>query len=118
MPQKISRWFCSQKLLKGEIKIHLRKNVVLGRSFSEMLEQSLKRYQNRAIEAAQVLEELIELAKQMREANARGEVMGLTDDEIAFYDALETNDSAVKRCWATRPCAILPGSSLKQSVKT
>jgi type I restriction enzyme R subunit len=61
-----------------------------------MLEQSLRRYQNRAIEAAQVIEELIGLAKQMREANARGEALGLTDDEIAFYDALETNDSAVK----------------------
>ena len=54
------------------------------------------RYQNRAIETAQVIEELIELAKDMREANARGEELGLTDDELAFYDALETNDSAVK----------------------
>jgi type I restriction enzyme R subunit len=60
------------------------------------LEQSLHRYQNRAIEAAQVIEELIELAKQMREADRRGEELGLSDDELAFYDALETNDSAVK----------------------
>ena len=60
-----------------------------------MLERTLRRYENRAIEAAQVIEELIQLAKEMREANARGEQLGLTDDELAFYDALETNDSAV-----------------------
>jgi type I restriction enzyme R subunit len=61
-----------------------------------MLEQTIRRYQNRAIEAAQVIEELIGLAKDMRAANARGEELGLTEEELAFYDALETNDSAVK----------------------
>ena len=61
-----------------------------------MLEETLRRYQNRAIEAAQVIEELIALAWDMRAASARGEQLGLTDDEVAFYDALETNDSAVK----------------------
>ena len=61
-----------------------------------MLEQTLHRYQNRAVEAAQVIEELIQLAREMREANARGERLGLSEDELAFYDALETNDSAVK----------------------
>jgi type I restriction enzyme R subunit len=85
-----------QKLLKGEISTRRRKNVVQARSFAEMLEQTIRRYQNRAIEAAQVIEELIGLAKQMREANARGEALGLSEDELAFYDALETNDSAVK----------------------
>ena len=85
-----------QKLLKGELAARRRKNLVQARSFAEMLEQTLRRYQNRAIEAAQVIEELIELARKMREANARGEELGLTDDELAFYDALETNDSAVK----------------------
>ena len=85
-----------QKLLKGELAIRRKKNLVQARSFAEMLEQTLRRYQNRAIEAAQVIEELIELARKMREANARGEQLGLTDDELAFYDALETNDSAVK----------------------
>ena len=58
--------------------------------------ETLRRYQNRAIEAAQVIEELIGLAKEMREANARGEQLGLSEDELAFYDALETNDSAVQ----------------------
>jgi type I restriction enzyme R subunit len=83
-------------LLKGELRTRRRKNLVQARSFAELLEQSLRRYQNRAIEAAQVIEELIGLARQMREADRRGEALGLTDDELAFYDALETNDSAVK----------------------
>jgi len=61
-----------------------------------MLEETIRRYQNRAIEAAEVIEQLIALAKEMREANARGEVLKLSEDELAFYDALETNDSAVK----------------------
>jgi type I restriction enzyme R subunit len=85
-----------QKLLKGELAARRKKNLVQARSFADMLEQTLRRYQNRAIEAAQVIQELIELARRMRDANARGEELGLTDDELAFYDALETNDSAVK----------------------
>ena len=85
-----------EKLLKGEVSTRRRKNVVQARSFAEMLETTLRRYQNRAIEAAQVIEELIALAREMREANARGEQLGLSEDELAFYDALETNDSAVQ----------------------
>ncbi len=85
-----------RKLLNDEIKIRSRKNVVQARSFAEMLEQAIRKYQNRAIEAAQVIEELIKLAKEMREAHQRGEDLGMSDDEIAFYDALEVNDSAVK----------------------
>ena len=85
-----------QKLLKGEVANRRRKNVVQARSFADMLEETLRRYQSRAIEAAQVIEELIKLAKEMREAKARGEKLGLSDDELAFYDALETNDSAVQ----------------------
>ena len=85
-----------QKLLNGEVSTTRRSNVVQARKFSEMLEQSLRRYQNRAIEAAQVIEELIQLAQEMRAANARGESLGLSDDELAFYDALETNNSAVQ----------------------
>src|SRR3989442_236382 len=80
----------------GELNTRWRKNVVQARSFAEMLEQAMRRYQNRALEAAQVIEELIGLAREMREAQARGEALGLSDDELAFYDALETNDSAVK----------------------
>jgi type I restriction enzyme R subunit len=85
-----------RKLLSGEIRGRRRKNVVEARSFAELLEQAIRRYQNRAIETAQVIEELITLARQMREADERGEKLGLTSDEVAFYDALETNDSAVK----------------------
>ena len=85
-----------QKLLKSEIKTRGRKNVVQERSFAEMLEQTLRRYQNRAIEAAQVIEELIALAKDMRADAERGKEFGLTEDEMAFYDALGTNDSAVQ----------------------
>ncbi len=96
MPQRNLAVELLQKLLKGELAIRRKKNVVQARSFAEMLEQTIRRYQNRAIEAAQVIEELIALAKEMREANARGESLGLSEDELAFYDALETNDSAVK----------------------
>ena len=85
-----------QKLLRGELATRRRTNVVQARSFAEMLEQTLRRYQNRAIEAAQVIEELIQLARDMRDAASRGERFGLTEDELAFYDALEANDSAVK----------------------
>jgi type I restriction enzyme R subunit len=96
MPQRNLAVELLQKLLKGEIKTRGRKNVVQARSFAEMLEQTLRRYQNRAIKAAQVIEELIALAKDMRAAASRGEEVGLSEDELAFYDALETNDSAVK----------------------
>jgi type I restriction enzyme R subunit len=96
MPQRSLAVELLEKLLKGELATRRRKNVVQARSFAEMLEQTIRRYQNRAIEAAQVIEELIGLAKEMREANARGEELKLSEDELAFYDALETNDSAVK----------------------
>jgi type I restriction enzyme R subunit len=96
MPQRNLAVELLRKLLAGEIKTRSRKNVVQARSFAEMLEQAVKKYQNRAIEAAQVIEELIALARDMRHADRRGESLGLTDDEVAFYDALEVNDSAVK----------------------
>jgi type I restriction enzyme R subunit len=96
MPQRNLAVETLQKLLKGEISTRQRKNVVQARSFAEMLEQTIRRYQNRAIEAAQVIEELISLARDMREADARGKKLGLSEEELAFYDALETNDSAVK----------------------
>ena len=95
MPQRNLAVELLRKLLKGELATRRRKNVVQARSFAQMLEQTLRRYQNRAIEAAQVIEELIQLAREMRQANVRGERLGLSEDELAFYDALETNDSAV-----------------------
>ncbi len=96
MPQRNLAVELLAKLLQGELATRRRKNVVQARSFAEMLEQTIRRYQNRAIEAAQVIEELIGLAREMREAHARGRALRLSEDELAFYDALETNDSAVK----------------------
>jgi type I restriction enzyme R subunit len=96
MPQRNLAVELLQKLLSGEIRVRRKKNVVQAKSFADMLEQTIRRYQNRAIEAAQVIEELIGLAKDMRTAHARGEKLGLSEEELAFYDALEVNDSAVK----------------------
>lgn len=96
MPQRNLAIELLRKLLSGEIKTRSRRNIVQARSFAELLEQAVRKYQNRAIEAALVIEEMIALAKQMREANARGEALDLSEDELAFYDALEVNDSAVK----------------------
>jgi len=96
MPQRNLAVELLQKLLKAEVVTRRRKNLVQARSFAEMLEQTIRKYQNRAIEAAQVIEELIALAKEMRAADCRGESLGLNEDELAFYDALETNDSAVQ----------------------
>jgi type I restriction enzyme R subunit len=96
MPQRNLAVELLEKLLKGELATRRRKNLVQARSFAEMLEQTIRRYQNRSVEAAQVIEELIGLAKEMREAQARGDALKLSEDELAFYDALETNDSAVK----------------------
>lgn len=96
LPQRNLALELLEKLLKDELKVQSRKNLVQARSFGEMLERSIKQYQNRSIETAQILSELIELAKEMRQARNRGADLGLTDDELAFYDALEVNDSAVK----------------------
>ena len=96
LPQRNLALELLKKLLNDEIRIRMRKNVVQARAFSEMLEEAVNKYHNRAIAAAEVIEELINLAKEMREAQKRGENLGLTEDEIAFYDALEINDSAVK----------------------
>ncbi|AFM13316.1 type I restriction endonuclease subunit R [Turneriella parva] len=85
-----------RRLLNDEIKTRGQRNVVESRSFSKMLEDAIQKYKNRAIETVQVIEELIKLAKELRDAHARGEQLGLTEDEMAFYDALEVSDSAVK----------------------
>ena len=96
MPQRNLAVELLQKLLKGEISVRRQKNVVQARSFAEMLEQTIRRYQNRAVEAVAVIEELIQITRELREADARGEKLGLSEDELAFYDALETNESAVQ----------------------
>ncbi len=88
MPHKNLAVEVLRKLLLGEIRTRRRRNVVQARSFAEMLEQAVRRYQNRAIDAVQLLEELIQLARQIREADRRGEQLGLSEEELAFYDAL------------------------------
>jgi len=96
LPQRNLALEMLKKLLNDEIRTRMHKNVVQARAFSEMLEEAVNKYHNRAIAAAEVIEELINLAKEMREAQKRGENLGLSEDEIAFYDALEVNDSAVE----------------------
>jgi len=85
-----------ERLLEGEIKSRFSRNVVQEKKFSEMLANVVTRYQNRAIETAQVIEELIDMAKKFRAAASRDEELGLTEDEVRFYDALANNESAVR----------------------
>lgn len=96
MPHKNLAFELLRKLLNDEIKTRSKKNLIQGKSFADMLEKAIKKYQNKSIETAQIIEELIELAKEMREARLRGEKLNLNEEELAFYDALEVNDSAVK----------------------
>jgi type I restriction enzyme R subunit len=85
-----------ERLLQGEIRSRFKTNVVQEKKFSDLLANVIQRYQNRAIETAQVMEELIAMAKKFREAATRGEQLGLTDDEVKFYDALANNEAAVR----------------------
>lgn len=85
-----------ERLLQGEIKSKFSGHLVQEKKFSDLLSNVIKRYQNRAIETAQVIEELIEMAKKFRDAAQRGEQLGLNDDEVRFYDALADNESAVR----------------------
>lgn len=85
-----------ERLLEDEIKSRFAGNVVQNKKFSDMLTDVVQRYQNRSIEAAQVMEELVQMAKRFREAAARGEQLGLNEDEVRFYDALANNESAVR----------------------
>ena len=96
MPQKNLAFEALKKLLTEEIRLISRKNIVKGRSFAELLEKTIKQYTNKAIETARVVEELIDLAKTIKRDKEEGKKLGLNEDEIAFYDALEVNDSAVK----------------------
>jgi type I restriction enzyme, R subunit len=85
-----------ERLLEGEIKSKFATNIVQQKKFSELLGNVITRYQNRSIETAQVMEELIAMAKKFREAAHRGDELGLTEDEVRFYDALANNESAVR----------------------
>jgi len=95
LPQKNLAVELLKRLIAGKVKAVSRSNLIQSKKFSEMLETALKKYQNRSIETTQVIMELIELAKQMNEMQKRGESVGLSSDELAFYDALGSNDAAV-----------------------
>ena len=96
LPQRNFAVELLQKLLNDQVKSHMRTNVVLERKFSERLQAALNRYLSRAVESAQIIEELIAMAKEFREAAQRGNKLGLNDSELAFYDALADNESAVR----------------------
>lgn len=106
-----------RKLLKGAISERRRKNLVQARSFAELLEDAIRRYQNRSLEVAQVIEELIALAKQIRDADTRHERLGMSEDEVAF--SMHSNPTIVRSpCSAKRPCERLSVSSSTSSART
>ncbi|STQ89131.1 type I restriction endonuclease subunit R [Iodobacter fluviatilis] len=105
LPEKNLAVELLERLLEGEIKSKFASNVVQQKKFSELLTDVVKRYQNRSIETAQVMEELVAMAKKFREAAGRGESLGLSEDEVKFYDALANNESAVRE---------LPDETLKR----
>jgi len=96
MPQKNLAVELLERLLKDEIKTRFRENVVQNKKFSDLLMQSLNKYHNRAIETVQVIEELVKMAKDFGQAARHGEDLGLNKEEVAFYDALETNEASVR----------------------
>ncbi|MFI8479133.1 type I restriction endonuclease subunit R [Pseudomonas sp. NPDC078700] len=96
LPEKNLAVELLERLLEGEIKSKFSSNLAQEKKFSELLDSVIKRYQNRSIETAQVIEELIEMAKKFAAASKRGETLGLNDDELAFYDALANNEASVR----------------------
>lgn len=96
LPEKNLAVELLERLLEGEIKSKFASNLAQEKKFSELLDSVIKRYQNRSIETAQIIEELIEMAKKFAAASKRGEQLGLNDDELAFYDALANNEASVR----------------------
>jgi type I restriction enzyme R subunit len=94
MPQKNLAFEALKKLLNDEIRIRQKKNLVQARSFEDLLDKAIKAYTNKSIEAAEIIQQLIELAQKMREEQNRGKQLNLNDEEVAFYDALADNESA------------------------
>lgn len=96
MPQKNLAVELLERLLKREIKARFRENVVQSKRFSELLQETVNQYHNRALETVQVIEELVQMAKEFRQAANRGDDLGLNVEEVAFYDALADNEAAVR----------------------
>jgi type I restriction enzyme R subunit len=102
LPQRHLSIALLRRLLEGEVRERAKRNVVQGRRFSDLLQQAIQRYQSRAVDTAAVIHELIELAAKMRDADARGEEVGLTREESAFYEALSENESALRTMGETK----------------
>jgi type I restriction enzyme, R subunit len=96
LPQKNLAIEALRKLLDDQLKTQSKKNLVQSRLFSDMVQKTIQKYQNRSLDTAEIIAELVTLAKNMREAQSRGDKLKMSDEEIAIYDALEVNDSAVK----------------------
>jgi type I restriction enzyme, R subunit len=96
LPQKNLAIEALRKLLNDQLKTQSKKNLVQSRLFSDMVQKTTQKYQNRSLDTAEIIAELVTLAKNMREAQSRGDKLKMSDEEIAIYDALEVNDSAVK----------------------
>jgi type I restriction enzyme R subunit len=96
LPQKNLAIEALRKLLNDQLKTQSKKNLVQSRLFSDMVQKTIQKYQNRSLDTAEIIAELVTLAKNMREAQSRGDKLKMSDEEIAIYDALEVNDSAVK----------------------
>lgn len=119
MPQRNLAADLLQSLLRDEIASRRRKNVVQARSFADMLEQTIRRYQNRTIEATQVIEELIRLARAMREAKIRGEGLGLSDEDLAFHSMVPWRPTTARYgSWEARLSVLSPVSWLIPSATT
>jgi type I restriction enzyme R subunit len=117
MPRKNLAFELLKKLLNDEIQARIRKNVVQSKKLMEMLENAIRRYQNNLISAGDVIQELIELAKHIKEADTRGEQTGMSEEELAFYDALANNESAreVMGVEKLRELAILLADRVKRN---
>jgi len=113
LPQKNLALELLRKLINDDIKVRLRKNAVQARSFADLLDKTILRYQNRSIDAAQVIAELIGIAKEIRASNQRGEELGLSEEELAFYDALAVNGSA-KQIMGDRQLAVIAVELVQQ----
>ena len=85
-----------KKILNDEIRSRSKTNLVRSKALLEMLETAIKKYQNNLLSTAEIIQELIELAREIKASDQRGAKLGLSEDELAFYDALEINDSAVQ----------------------
>lgn len=96
MPHKNLAIELLKRILNNEIKNRAKTNLVRSRKLLEMLETAIKKYQNNLLTTAEIIQELIDIAKHVKEADKEGEKLGLTQDEVAFYNALEVNDSAVQ----------------------